>query len=69
MMDVGADMIGMVKTKTKRFCKETIDNMKKYWTGGSYLVLKRKYVLPGDRSLIAIGYEYNVRKVLYFIAA
>ena len=25
-------------------------------------------MVPGDRSLIAIGYKYNVWKVIYFIA-
>ena len=32
-------------------------------------MLKRKYVVPRDRPLIAIGYKYNTQKVLYFIAA
>ena len=35
VMDVGADMIGMVKTNTKGLCKETIENLTKDWTGGS----------------------------------
>ena len=30
-------------------------------------MLRSKHMVPGDRSLIAIGYKYNVRKVLYFI--
>ena len=33
VMVVGADMIGMVRTNTKLFCKDTIYNMTKYWTG------------------------------------
>ena len=45
-MELGADLIGMVKTNTKGFCKPMV---------------------PGGRPLIAIGYKYNARKVLYFI--
>ena len=30
-------------------------------------MLRSKYVVPGGRPLIAIGYEYNVRKVIYFV--
>ena len=39
-MEVGADFIGMVKTNTKVFCKETIEKLTKDWPGGSYLLLK-----------------------------
>ena len=65
--EVGADLIGMVKTNNKGFCKDTIEKLTKYWPGGSYLVLRIKPMLPGDRPLIAIGCRYNTRKVLYFI--
>ena len=66
-MEVGAKLIGMVKTNTKGFCKDTIENLTKDWPGGSYLVLRSKARVPGDRPLIDIGYKYNARKVLYFI--
>ena len=66
-MEVGAELIVMVKTNTKGLCKETIENLTKDWTGGSYLVLRIKPMVPGDRPLIAIGYKYNAQKVLYFI--
>ena len=62
--DVNAGMIGMVKTNKKVFCNETIENLTKYRTGGSYLVLRSK---PMVRPLIDIGYKYNTRKVLSFI--
>ena len=68
-MEIGAELIGMVKTNTKGFCKETIENLTKDWPGGSYLVLRRKPMVPKVRLLIAIGYKYNARKVLSFIAA
>ena len=66
-MEMGAELIGMVKTNTKGFCKETIEKLTKDCPGGSYLVLRVNAMVPGDRPLIAIGYKYNVRKVLSFI--
>ena len=39
----------------------------KDFPGGSYLVLKSTPIVPGDRTLMAIGYKYNSRKVLGFI--
>ena len=66
-MEVGAELVGMVNTNTKGLCKEKIDNLTKDWPGGSYLVLMRKPMVPGDRPLIAVGYKYNERKVVSFI--
>ena len=66
-MNAGADMISMVKTNTKGLCKNIIEKLKKYWTGGSHLVLKIKYMLPRDKPLIDIGYKYNYQKVLYSV--
>ena len=40
----------------------------KDWPGGSYLVLKITPIFPGEIPLLAIGYKYNSRKVLGFIA-
>ena len=66
-MDVGAYLIGVVKTNTKVFFKETIENLTKDWPGVSYLVLISKPIVPGGRLLIPIGYKYNTQKFLYFI--
>ena len=66
-MELGAELIVMVKTNTKGFCKETIENITKDWPGGSYLLLMSKSMVSGGWTLIAIGYKYNVRKVLSFI--
>ena len=66
-MEVGAELIGTVKTNTKGFCKETIYKLTKDWDGSSYLVLRIKPMVTGDRPRIAIGYKYNARKVLSFI--
>ena len=40
----------------------------KYWPGGSYLVMKINPIVLGDIPLNAIGYKYNSREVLVFIA-
>ena len=40
----------------------------KDWPGGSYLVLKSTPKFPGEIPLLDIGYKYNYRKVLGFIA-
>ena len=66
-MELGAELIGTVKTNTKGFCKDTIEKLTKNWPGGSYLVLRSKPMLPGGRPLIAIGYKYNAQKVISFI--
>ena len=39
-----------------------------YWPGGSYLVLKSNPIVTTDRTLMDVGYKYNSRKVLGFIA-
>ena len=66
-MDVGAYVVGVVKTNKKVFCKKIIENLKKDWPGGSYLVLNSKPMVSGDSSIIGIDYKYNARKVLYLI--
>ena len=65
---IGVDLIGMVKTNTKGFCKATVEGSTKDWPGGSYIVLRRKPILPGERWLLNIVYKYNSRKVLSFFS-
>ena len=48
-MEVAAKLIGMVKTNTKGFYKETIEKFTKDWPGDFYLVLRRKPMIPGGR--------------------
>ena len=67
-MDVGTDLICLVKNNTKCVCKYYIKNMENYWPGGSYLVFKRNSMLPVDMLILAIGYKYNYLKVVYFIS-
>ena len=40
----------------------------KEWPGGSYLVINITPVVPGGRTLVAIGYKYNSSKVPGVIA-
>ena len=64
VIQVGAELIFMVKKNTKGFFKETIKKLTKDWHGSSYLVLRIKPMVPGDRPLITISYKYNARKAL-----
>ena len=57
-----------MKTSHKGFCLATLEKLMKDWPGGSYLVLKSTQRFPGESPLLAIGYKYNSRKVLGFIA-
>ena len=61
---IGVDLIGMVKIDTKGFFKATIEGLTKNWPGGCYIVLRGKPMVPGQRTLLAIGCKYNSRKVL-----
>ena len=56
-MHVVSYIIGMVKNNIKEFCKDTIENIKIYWQGNYYLVLRIKPMVPGVRPLIATGYK------------
>ena len=67
VMDVGADLIGMVKIDTKGFCRYTIEKLTYYFPGGYYLMLRSNKMVPGRRPLVDIGYKYNVHKVHSFI--
>ena len=64
---IGVDLIGVVKTNTKVFCKATIEGLTKGCPGGSYIVLRSKHMVPGERPLLDIGYKYKSRKVLSFV--
>ena len=68
MAAAGVDYCGPVKTIHKGFCLATLEKLMKYWPGGSYLVMKSTPRFPCGRPLLAIGYKYNYRKVLLFIA-
>ena len=56
-----------MKTIHKGFCLAMLENLMKYWPGGSYLVMKSTPIFPGEIPLLASGYNYNSRKFLVFI--
>ena len=68
MAAAGVDHCMLVKTRHKGFCLAKLENLMKDWPGGSYLVLNSTPRFPGEIPLLAIGYKYNSRKVLGFIA-
>ena len=67
-VSVGVYLIGVVKINTKGFCKATIYGLMKDWPGGSYIVLRIKHMVTGERPLISNRYKYNYWKVLSFFA-
>ena len=67
-MAEGVDYFRPAKKSHKGSCLDTLEMLMKDWLGGSYLVLKITPRVPGDRPLMYIGYKYNSKKVLVFIA-
>ena len=67
-MDAGVDYCGPVKMSHKGFCLATLENLTKYWLGGSYIVMKSTPRVTGGRPLLEIGYNYNYMNVLGFIS-
>ena len=65
---IGVYLIGVVKTNTKGFCKATTEGLTKDWPGGSYIVLSRNPMVPGESPLLDIGYKYNSQKFRSFVA-
>ena len=60
----GFDYCGTAKTSYKEFCLAILENLMKYWPGGSYIFIKSNTRVPGVIPLLYIGYKYNSRKVL-----
>ena len=59
------NFIGIVKTAHSFYPKKWIENKMKDWPAGSNLVLEAK---KDGVDLVAIGYKYNNKKVICFIA-
>ena len=68
MAAAGVDYCGPEKMSHKGICLDMLEKLMKDWPGGSYLVFKSTPIFLGERPLLAIGYKYNSRKVLGFIA-
>ena len=58
--------VGIVKTAHSRYPKQWIQNKMKHWPAGSHIVLEG-HASEGVK-LSAIGYKYNKKKVICFIA-
>ena len=67
-MAAGVNYCGPLKTSHKGVFLATLEKLMKDFPGGSYIVMNSTPRFPGGRPLLAIGYKYNSRKVLGFIA-
>ena len=68
MVAAGVDYCGPVKTSHKGFCLATSESLMKDWSGGPYIVMESTPRVTGGSPLLDIGYMYNSRKFLWFIA-
>ena len=46
----------------------TLEKLMKDWPGGLYIFMKITPIFPGELPILDIGYKYNSRKILGFIA-
>ena len=63
----GNHAVMMVKTAHARSPKKWLEEQMEEFPGGTWIVLEGR-VQPEDIDLISIGYKYNKKKVLTFIA-
>ena len=68
VMDVGADFICFLNNNTNMICKDNIKNMEKDVPECYNKLLNINTMVPGDKTLLAIGCNFNFWKVLSFIA-
>lgn len=67
MAERGHSYVGALKTSSALFPKTELEEKMKEYPSGAYLVME--CVSPkGGHALVAIGYKYNKRKVLCFLA-
>ncbi|CAB9527834.1 unknown protein [Seminavis robusta] len=66
MSEHGHAYSGAMKTNTRLFPNKEIEEKMEQWPSGSYLVLECH--TPNGHDLIAIGYRYNRKKTLLFLA-
>ena len=67
-MATGVNYCGLEKTTHKGFCLAKLEKLMKDFPGGSYTVINITPRFTDERPLLAIGYKYNYRKFLGFIA-
>ena len=68
LADRGFEFIGPVKTNSTYFPKAELELMMKEWPSGSHAVLECETPTSKKHKLLAIGYKYNARKTLCFVA-
>jgi hypothetical protein len=64
--NMGDNYIGVVKTNYACYPKKYLEETMKLWPAGSHLVMET--TTSEGITLLAIGYKYNRRKVLCFLA-
>jgi hypothetical protein len=62
----GLEYVGAMKTNHKLFPKDKIEEKMQNWPSGSHIVLECQ--TPKGHTLLAIGYKYNRKKTLCFLA-
>ena len=62
--ELNSEYIGVIKTSHKHYPKQYLETTMKEWPPGSHLVLQTH---KDGETFYAIGYKYNMRKVLFFI--
>ena len=67
-MAAGVNYCGPAKTSHKGVFLATLEKLMKDFPVGSYIFMKSTPIFTGGRPLLSIGYKYNSRKVLGFIA-
>ena len=55
---------GVIKTAQAKFPKKYLETKMKSWLAGSHLILEK---VVENVDVIAIGYKYNLRKVICFV--
>ena len=66
IVDFGHEFVGPVKTAHSLFPKDELESTMKDWPGGTHLIMEG--TSPSNNELLAIGYKYNSKKVLSFVA-
>ena len=56
-MEEGVDYRRAAKMSHKGFCLATLENLTKYWPGGSYIFMKSTPRFLGGRPLMNIGHK------------
>ena len=64
--ELDAEFLGPVKTSHRQFPKKYLEDTMETWPPGSHLVMETQ---KHGSSYYAIGYKYNMKKVLCFIAS